>query len=222
MTDYKEEDYLMLSGIQHYAFCRRQWALIHIEKQWEENVRTVEGQLVHEKAHDQLLSESRGDIIISRGMPIYSASLGTSGECDVVEFHKNKSGISLIGKEGHFEVIPIEYKRGKEKEDDVDILQLAAQAICLEEMLCCSIPKGYLYYNETRRRLEVKIGNELRKQVEDMFKEMHQMFERRYTPKVKKTKRCDACSLKNICLPVLCANRSARSYIDKAIMENDE
>lgn len=220
--DYKEEDYLMLSGIQHFEFCRRQWALIHIEKQWEENVRTVEGHLVHERAHDQFFSETRGDVIISRGMPVYSVSLGASGECDVVEFHKSKSGITLTGKSGLYDVIPIEYKRGKEKEDDCDLLQLAAQAICLEEMLCCSIPKGYLYYNETRRRTEIEINEMLRKQVSDIFTEMHQIFARSYTPKVKRAKRCNACSLKDICLPVLCSNKSAHDYIEKTLWEDEE
>ena len=218
--EYKEEDYLMLSGIQHYVFCRRQWALIHIEKQWEENVRTIEGQLIHQKAHDKFFSETRGNIIISRGMPVYSASLGTNGECDVVEFHRGTSGVTLHGKEGLFEVVPIEYKRGKEKENDADVLQLAAQAMCLEEMLCCSISKGHLYYNETRRRLEVLISEELRKKVKDMFLEMHQMYDRRYTPKVKRTKRCNACSLKDICLPVLCSNKSVSTYINDALLED--
>ena len=212
----------MLSGIQHYAFCRRQWALIHIEKQWEENVRTVEGNLVHERAHDKLLSEVRGNIIISRGMPVFSASLGTSGECDVVEFHKCRDGITLTGRDGKYKVVPIEYKRGREKEDDSDLLQLAAQAICLEEMLCCSIPLGYMYYHETRRRSEISIDIELRKKVGEMFSEMHQMLERRYTPKVKRTKKCNACSLKNICLPQLCSNPSVHDYISKVITEEDE
>lgn len=220
--DYKEEEYLMLSGIQHYAFCRRQWALIHIEKQWEENVRTVEGHLVHERAHDKFFSETRGNTIISRGMPIYSASLGTSGDCDIVEFHKCKDGIGLKGKEGLYKVIPIEYKKGKEKEEDADVLQLAAQAMCLEEMLCCNIPVGYLYYHETRRRTEVVINEELRKKVEDMFAEMHHMLERRYTPKVKRAKRCNACSLKNICLPQLCQESSVRDYINRIVLEEDE
>jgi CRISPR-associated protein Cas4 len=222
MMDYKEEDYLMLSGIQHYAFCRRQWALIHIEKQWEENVRTVEGQLVHDKAHDKLLAETRGNIIISRGMPVFSASLGTSGECDVVEFHKCKDGITLTGREGLYKVIPIEYKKGQEKEDDSDVLQLVAQAMCLEEMLCCSISIGYLFYYETRRRTEVIISSELRQKVSDIFLEMHQMLERRYTPKVKRAKRCNACSLKNLCLPQLCSNISAHDYISRIITEENE
>ena len=133
---YKEEDYLQLSGIQHFAFCRRQWALAYIELQWDENVRTVEGKLLHEKAHDPTNAEKRGDLIISRGMPVYSRELGISGECDVVEFHRSQDGITLFGRDGLYEVIPIEYKRGKPKENDVDILQLMAQALCLEEMLC--------------------------------------------------------------------------------------
>jgi CRISPR-associated exonuclease, Cas4 family len=114
MKDYKEENFLQLAGIQHFAFCRRQWALIHIENQWEDNVRTVEGQIIHDKAHDKFALESRGDLLISRGMPVFSASLGISGECDVVEFHKNNEGINIAGKDGLYSVVPIEYKRGKE------------------------------------------------------------------------------------------------------------
>ena len=112
-----------MSGIQHFAFCRRQWALAYIELQWDENVRTVEGKLLHEKAHDPTNAEKRGDLIISRGMPVYSRELGISGECDVVEFHRSQDGITLFGRDGLYEVIPIEYKRGKPKENDVDILQ---------------------------------------------------------------------------------------------------
>ena len=159
---YKEEDYLQLSGIQHFAFCRRQWALAYIELQWDENVRTVEGKLLHEKAHDPTNAEKRGDLIISRGMPVYSRELGISGECDVVEFHRSQDGITLFGRDGLYEVIPIEYKRGKPKENDVDILQLMAQALCLEEMLCCQISFGYLYYGETRHRKIVEFTEEIR------------------------------------------------------------
>ena len=97
---YSEEEYLQLSGIQHFAFCRRQWALAYIELQWSENVRTVEGKLLHEKAHDVTSEEKRGDVIISRAMPIHSRELGISGECDIVEFHRTENGITLAGKDG--------------------------------------------------------------------------------------------------------------------------
>jgi len=218
---YNEEDFLMLSGIQHYAFCKRQWALIHIEQQWADNLRTVEGELLHKKAHDKCASEKRGDVITSRGMPIHSNELGISGECDVVEFHRDESGVELFGREGRFSITPIEYKKGKPKTDDIDILQLTAQAICLEEMLCCHIDCGYLYYGETRHRLSVIFDASLRQKVADVFNDMHRMYERSHTPKVKRTKACNACSLKDICLPVLCKSRSAKSYIEKLVGEED-
>lgn len=221
MMEYSEEDFLQLSGIQHFAFCRRQWALIHIENQWEENVRTVEGRIIHDKAHDKLVLESRGNILISRGMPVFSASLGISGECDVVEFHKSPDGIKITGKEGLYKVIPIEYKRGKEKPNECDELQLAAQAMCLEEMLCCSIPVAYLFYHEIRRRVAVNISDELRKKVKDMLTEMHQLYERGHTPRVKRTKSCNACSLKHICLPALSSAKPVRNYIKERITEDD-
>ena len=118
---YDEEEFLQLSGIQHFAFCRRQWALIHIETQWQENVRTVEGKLFHERAHDSGIRERRGDLIISRAMPICSRELGVSGECDIVEFHRTNDGISLHGHDGKFTVLPVEYKRGSPKKNHVDI-----------------------------------------------------------------------------------------------------
>lgn len=222
MKEYREEDFLMLSGIQHFTFCRRQWALIHIEQQWEENIRTVEGNIMHEKAHDGFSSEKRGDIIISRGMNIFSSSLGVSGTCDIVEFHVNKDGIPLKDRREKYIPIPIEYKKGKEKKSDEDIMQLVAQAICLEEMLCCDVAKGYLYYGETRRRLEVEITDERKREVRKRFEEMHTLYERNHTPKVRRTKACNACSLKNLCLPQLLKNNSVEDYILSSMEEVGE
>lgn len=216
---YEEEDFLQLSGIQHFDFCRRQWALAYIELQWQENVRTVEGKLLHEKAHDASLAEKRGDLIISRAMPVHSRELGISGECDIVEFYRSEEGIALHGREGLYQVIPVEYKRGKPKVKDADRLQLAAQTLCLEEMLCCHIPAGYLYYGETRHRECVMIDEELRKKVRDTFQEMHRYYERRYTPKVKWSKSCNACSLKDICLPAMGKQKSVSAYIEKKMTE---
>lgn len=217
--DYNENDFLSLSGIQHFEFCRRQWALIHIEQQWQENLRTVEGEILHEKAHDKLLKEKRGDLIISRGMAVFSKSLGINGVCDIVELHKDKDGVSIFGREGLYNPIPVEYKRGKPKEDDVDILQLTAQAMCLGEMLSCEIDLGYLFYGDINHRIRVDITGELKKRVVEICKEMHRMYDRRYTPKVKTSKKCNACSLKNICLPQLCKNVSVRNYIERSIRE---
>jgi len=221
MTCYDEEDYLQLSGIQHFAFCKRQWALAYIELQWAENLRTVEGEILHKKVHDSFSTEKRGDLIVSRGMAVHSRILGASGTCDLVEFQLDKDGVALHGREGLYKAFPVEYKRGKPKENDADILQLTAQAICLEEMLCCCIEKGYIYYGETRHRLTVEFNNSLRKKVLEIFDEMHRMYARRHTPKVKRTKACNACSLKDMCLPVLCKNKSAKLYIESCIKEGD-
>ena len=219
---YSEDNYLQLAGLQHFAFCRRQWALIHIEQQWAENYRTADGRVMHEKAHDSEFHEKRGDVVISRGMQVASAELGISGDCDVVEFHKAEDGVSLHGLEGTYKVVPVEYKRGQPKADDCDILQLCAQALCLEEMLCCDIPQAFIYYGETRRRLNVELDAELRAKTIGMIKEMHKLYERQHTPKVKRTKACNACSLKDICLPVLNKERSAAAYIYETLNGDGE
>jgi CRISPR-associated exonuclease Cas4 len=218
---YKEDEFLQLSGIQHFAFCRRQWALAYIEMQWAENLRTVEGKILHNKAHEKGNREKRGDLIITRAMPVHSRELGISGECDVVEFHRSEKGISVFGWEGNYQVIPIEYKRGKPKENDSDRLQLTAQAMCLEEMLCCEISDGYLFYGEMKHRVKVIFDTKLRQKVSDLFAEMHQYFERGHTPQAKRTKACNACSLKDICLPVLEKKKSAAVYMEQIWKEAD-
>lgn len=216
---YSEEDFLQLSGLQHFAFCRRQWALIHIEHQWAENYRTIDGELMHEKAHDREFEESRGDQLIKRGVSVYSAELGISGQCDVLEYDRSAEGIPLPGKEGLWQPYPVEYKRGKPKENSVDALQLCAQAMCLENMLCCAIPEGALYYGETRRRERITFTEELRAQVRELLRQMHDLYGRGYTPKVKPTKSCNACSLKELCLPKLLKNRSVSAYLKAAVEE---
>lgn len=215
---YSEEDYLQLSGIQHFAFCRRQWALIHIENQWAENERTVDGIIMHEKAHSGD-AESRGDVVIMRALRVFSATLGVSGECDVVEFHRNADGISLNGHGGLWQPYPVEYKLGKPKEHNADEMQLCAQAMCLEEMLCCTIPCGALFYGEPRRRTEVEFTPELRRAVEDSLNEMHDYYKRGYTPKAKPHKGCSTCSLKEICLPKMAQRKSVAAYVEGALNE---
>ena len=167
--EYSQDDYLMISGIQHFKFCRRQWVLIHVEQQWAENEHTVVGELMHKKTHDPYLIEKRNDVLIVRALPVSSRSIGISGECDIVEFHKCDEGIKLIGHRGLYSVYPVEYKKGKPKESDEDKLQLAAQAMCLEEMFLTQIPEGALYYGETRRREVVEFTEEIRNQVKSIF-----------------------------------------------------
>lgn len=218
---YLEEDYLQLSGIQHFAFCRRQWALIHLEQQWRENLRTVEGDLFHHRAHDEHQRERRGDTLILRGLPVASPKLGISGICDVVEFHIDPNGISLYGEQGLWHPFPVEYKRGAPKKHQADELQLCAQAMCLEDMLCCDIFKGALFYGETRRRVSVTFTDDLRQKVCAMLKEMHQLYRRGDTPKVKPSKSCNACSLKELCLPTLMRGKYVGTYLCQAMEEEE-
>lgn len=212
-----EDGYLMLSGIQHFEFCKRQWALIHIEDQWEENVRTTEGKHLHEKADQPYIREKRGNKLVVRAMPIRSRTLKITGVCDVVEFIKDEEGVELANIDGKYLPFPVEYKRGKEKGNDADILQLTAQAMCLEEMLLCDVNIGYMYYHETRNRLEVTITTELRKKVKAITSEMHSYYKRRHTPKVKTGSFCRNCSLQNICVPNIMKRQSVKSYIDRMI-----
>lgn len=209
----------MLSGIQHFEFCKRQWALIHIEQQWEENVRTIEGKHLHEKADQPFLREKRKDKLIVRGMPVKSRTLKINGICDVVEFVKDEHGINISGAEGKYIPIPVEYKRGKPKKSGADILQLAAQAICLEEMLVCEINEGFMFYNEIKQRIHVPITSELKERVRNIVKEMHLYYQRKHTPKVKIGKHCQNCSLQDICLPSLMNKRSVKSYIEGMLRE---
>ena len=218
---YSEDDYLMLSGLQHFAYCRRQWALIHIEQQWAENERTVDGHLFHAVAHDSEKTEKRGDLLITRGLCIKSARLGLSGICDVVEFHRSEDGISLFSYDGLWQPYPVEYKKGLPKANEADELQLCAQAMCLEEMLVCHIPSGSLFYGENRRRKAVDFSEQMRLKVCDMAKEMHDLWNKGHTPMVKPQKGCNACSLKEICIPKLSKVKAVSAYIADRLAEEN-
>ena len=202
-SEYAPEDLLPLSGIQHFLFCRRQWALIHVEQQWKENALTAEGRIMHKRVDDPFFTETRNGVVTARSVPVASYRLGLSGVCDVVEFTASPDGVRLPNRDGLYLAAPVEYKRGKEKHDHSDETQLCAQALCLEEMLSVTIPKGYLYYGEIRRRVEIELTAELRRLVKEMSDEMHNYFSRGYTPKVKTSKACRSCSLADICLPKL-------------------
>lgn len=214
-----DEDFLMLSGIQHFEFCKRQWALIHVEQQWEENVKTIEGQHIHRKVDQPFIKEKRGSIVRVRAMPIKSNELRITGVCDVVEFIEDENGVDIPKLSGKYNAYPVEYKRGKPKKHDSDILQLVTQVVCLEEMLLLKIEKAYLYYEEIKRRVEIKITDQLRLKVKEIVEEMHMYYEKRYTPKVRTGPHCKQCSLRNICLPVLMEKSSVKTYIERKLQE---
>lgn len=226
MTDhstYAEDDLLPLSGIQHFAFCERQWALIHIERQWAESVRTVEGRHLHDRAHNPLIVDASDSRVVTRAVPLVSYTLGLSGQADVVEFlpvQGDAPGISLPGRTGLWQPRPVEYKRGRPKPDDRDAVQLCAQAICLEEMLGVMIPSGDLYYGETRRRQRVELDADLRQRVAELADRMHALFTEGKTPRAAKGKHCSLCSIVDLCFPNLTVRpRSVRKYIQDEVRE---
>lgn len=214
-TEYRAEDLLPLSGLQHFLFCRRQWALIHVERVWVENLLTFEGRQMHQRVDDPFFSEVREGVVISRSVPVASYRLGLNGVCDLVEFVPHPDGVQLNGRQGTFLPAPVEYKRGAKKTGSFDEAQVCAQAVCLEEMLSVSIPSAYLYYGQSRHRVKVELTTELRTLVEKSALEMHIYFERGYTPRVRIGKMCKSCSLADVCLPDMQARSTAASqYID--------
>ena len=215
-----EEDYRQISEIQHFAFCRRQWALIHIEQQWKDNLRTTEGEIMHKRVHDAASSESRGNKLIIRGMRVKSDRLCCVGICDAVEFNRSEEGVVLNGRKGKWLPRPVEYKRGKPKAGREDELQLCAQAMCIEEMLICDISEGDLFYGEPHRRTTVVFTDSLREEVRRLFDEMNSMYKRGCTPRVKPQKGCRNCSLNEICLPKLNTRGTVEDYIREHLEES--
>ena len=209
---YPEEDWLALSGIQHFSFCKRQWALIHIEQLWSENYLTTAGHLEHERAHDYAASESRGDTLIMRDLRVYSRALGITGACDVVEFHKSNDGVPLHGRDGLWLPYPIEYKHGKSKTIDADRLQLCAEAMCLEEMFDTEIPEGALFFISSHRRLEIVLDESLRQQTRELANELHEIRTKLFVPDAVYSAKCRKCSLKELCMPKV--KRTARKYCE--------
>mgnify|MGYP000942763938 FL=1 len=189
---YEENDYLQISGFQHFSLCRRRWALIYIEDQWEDNWRTTAGQIMHEKAHDKNVAEKRSGTIIVNALKIASKELGISGECDIVQFHKDDAGVYLPKYKDKFRPYPIEYKRGRGQSIEADSIQICAQAMCLEEMLCCTVEKGALFYGEPHRRTEIDFTEVLRQKVKESAKDMHRIYHSKTTPKAIMGKYCNA------------------------------
>lgn len=179
---------LPISALQHWLFCPRQCALIHVERLWEENRLTAEGRLLHERA-DAGRPESRKDVRILRSVQIASSRLGLHGVADVVELHKTRP-------------YPVEYKRGRPKAHRADEVQLCAQAICLEEMMGKSVQEGALFYGARQRRTVVSFDESLRTLTERVATDMRDgLTEAVLPPPVYDPARCDACSLNELCCP---------------------
>lgn len=203
---YSEDELIQLSALQHYVFCPRQCALAYIEQIWAENRLTAEGRIMHDKVHEEG-SESRGSVRIERALHLRSLRLGLSGMADVVEFHRQA--------DGSWQPFPVEYKRGKPKPDKSDAVQLCAQALCLEEMLGVRIESGSIFYGKTRHRHDVSFDEALRDMTEDIARKTHELIDAGITPKAVYEKKCESCSLFELCLPkTVDKARSVKKYLE--------
>jgi CRISPR-associated exonuclease Cas4 len=189
---HSEDNLVMLSALQHFLFCPRQCALIHVEQLWAENRLTAEGRILHERVHTAA-RESRRKIRVEYDMPIRSVALGLTGRADVVEFH--------LREDGSWQPYPVEYKRGRPKKHDADMVQLCAQVLCLEEMLNTHIPEALLYYGKKRRRFPVEMSVTLRNKTVETAGAVHEMLDSGKTPAPQYGKHCGKCSLFDLCLP---------------------
>ena len=213
----------MLSGIQHYMFCPRQWALIHIEQQWADNRLTTEGQLLHKNVDNPFYRQKNGDTITLRSLHIASKRLGLYGITDAVELIPSDSPEDSITHNrypGYWKPYPVEYKRGHSKPDERDEVQLAAQAICLEEMYGINIPYGALYYDEVKHRETIAISEGLRKTTQQCAKQMHDIFKSGIMPKPVKASHCRNCSLKDICMPEMSDCTQVKTYLNNNLYED--
>ena len=222
MAMYTEEDMLMLSGIQHFMFCPRQWALIHIEQQWEENRLTMEGNLLHTNVDNPSYRQKNGDTITLRSVSIASKRLGLYGVTDAVELlpaTAEEGGIQHKTYSGLWKPFPVEYKRGRPKRTSVDEVQLAAQVMCLEEMYGIEIEYGALYYGETKHREVISINQQLREQTMNCAEEMHKTFQSGNLPKAEKGKHCRNCSLVDVCMPNIVNCSRVSTYLKNNLYE---
>lgn len=219
---YSDDDMLMLSGIQHFRFCPRQWALIHIEQQWDDNRLTMEGSLMHQHADDPFYRQKCGDCISLRSVSVASHQLGLYGVTDVVELHPADDETNAIRHPrypGWWLPYPVEYKHGKPKKHEEDEVQLTAQAMCLEEQYGIHIDCGAIFYAEIRHRVEVQITDVLREIVRDCAQQMHEIFSSGSLPAIQRGRHCEKCSLNNICMPESADCTRVSHYLKKNLYE---
>lgn len=219
---FQENELLPISALQHLEFCPRRCALIHLEGLWAENVQTAQGRLLHRRVHDAP-SETVGGVRVARGLRLSSRELGLFGVADVVEFHpvpeEAAEGVPLANVAGRWQPFPVEYKRGRRRSEMSYLVQLCAQALCIEEMLQATVPAGALYHGKSRRRQEVTFDVALRERTKTRARELHELIAAGKTPPPEKSRKCKFCSLAGQCLPRLPPSRSARGYLSRTLDE---
>ena len=213
-----EDNKIQISGIQHFLYCKRQWALFYIENIWQDNFLTLDGDKVHEKVHNPYIKESRKDKFIERGVYISSEKYNLTGQCDAIEYIRDSNGIQLKNKNGCWIIVPVEYKHGDGKSLDIDKYQLFAQILCLEEIFQCPINYGYLYYKKTNKKILVNFDNLERNKTLEIINEINLLFKQQKTPKTKySSKKCKNCSLLEKCNPKILETKDINNYLKEAI-----
>ncbi len=201
---FADDELIPLSALQHFVFCRRQCALIHLDGVWTENRLTAEGRAMHDRV-DSRVHESRRDTCVAATLRLVSHKLGVAGVADMVEFHRVRDdapdGAKLAGKSGRWIPFPVEYKHGKPNGRQADEVQLCAQAMCLEEMLNVAVPCGALFYGKTRHRLDVNFDAALRTLTEETARGVHALFAAGDVPPAEYGPWCESCSLQDACQP---------------------
>ncbi len=198
---------IMISAINHYLYCPRRCALVHLEQIWDENIYTMRGRDVHENV-DVESSHALEGVRYEMALPLWSERLNLVGKADMVEFHGEIP-------------YPVEYKSGRHKKFQNDYLQLCAQAVCLEEMLNVKVGKGALYWHGSRERKEVIFTDALRVQLEEVVSAVHELAAKRLLPPPVNDKRCVNCSLVESCLPAAIARKSRIRSFQKALFAVD-
>ncbi|HOP55022.1 MAG TPA: CRISPR-associated protein Cas4 [Bacillota bacterium] len=208
-----EEDLIPISLLSQYYYCKRRAGLMLLERQWQDNIHTAEGTVLHERVHSGK-SESRGSFHILRTLTVRSFEVGLVGVIDCLEIVQSENGYALPWLEGRWAMHPVEYKHGVRRNELEYEVQMAAQAMCLEEMYNCKIDKGYVYYGDDRRRIEVTIDDYYRDLVVEGAKSLNKILENQVTPIARRSAKCRECSLNDVCFPKI-LNKKTSLYIDK-------
>lgn len=220
---FKDEDCIQISGLQHLAFCPRRWGLIYLEQEWQENILTAEGRKMHERV-DSAYKEFRKGLKQYSGLYVKSNQLGIYGRTDLVEAIKDESCINRIntlGLNGKWRLYPVEFKRGKAYSKEADLIQLCAQALCLEEMTDSSVPFGAVFYGQTRKRLEVQFDEGLRSKTKELISTAHALLQEKILPDARFYLHCRSCSMIDVCMPKKLQKQKLDQYREELLGEAD-
>ena len=211
---YSDDDCIAISGLQHLAFCKRQWGLIHLDQEWAENYLTAQGKIMHERV-DSGYQEFRRGVKQFSGLHVRNMKLGLYGRMDVLEVEQTEGPyveIPWIKLSGNWRLRPVEFKHGKPKDHNADLIQLCAQALCLEEMTGLPVNEGSIFYCELRRRTEFEFDEDIRTETIELAKEAHRLIASGKVPEAEVNHNCKSCSLMDFCQPNIGNQKKLKDY----------